>query len=407
MSSEEKPADINSFFEPFDPAKCITCGQCLHQCPVMRLPLPLAKLEMKALKSGRSGSFVLSWCETCMACNTVCPSGANPAMLFIDRFHKQHAQRDFPEWSLYFQPHVEPNFRTDLIRDLPPGEKRLLDSWNDTSPCKEFTYPGCNICTTPYLTRNSFMEGLNIRGGLEYCCGEMFFRTGQLDKLEQTARKLDRFLDSLGASKMMVLCTAGYNMFKNVLPRYGLVSDVEITSYLPWLYEMIRAEEIKITNPLDMSVTIQDSCHSKALGGEYMDLPRFILDSIGAEVVEMKHFREMNYCCGIGGGFPAKKNFHPLAITAATGRVMFEANLAGADAIATYCSGCMQTFSSLAAVLPVSKPIFHIIELVQMAAGEEPARLNLKRGGRLLKGVLKNQAPKMFSLKRIPIPDNE
>ncbi len=404
MSTRNSDND-NPFFAPFDPSRCVSCGHCLNECPVMKLPLPLAKREMKALKSGKKGSFVLSWCETCMACNLICPESANPAMLFIEKFYEFHKERAFPEWSLYFQPHNTPNFRTKVIEKLPTDEKTMLDDWSDMSACDEFTYPGCNMCATPYLTRNNFMEDLNIRGGIEYCCGEMYFRTGQLDKLRQSAARLNRFLETLGASKMMVLCTAGYNLFTNVLPRYGLVSDVEITSYLPWLLAKIEAEEIKVKRPLEMSVTIQDSCHSKALGDEYVEIPRRILEKIGGEVKEMKHSKEMNYCCGIGGGFPARKSFHPLAITASTGRVMLEANLTQADAIMAYCSGCLQTLSTMAAILPVSKPIYHILELVQIAAGEKPLRRNIERGKQLLKGMIVNQVPKIFSLNRVSVPD--
>jgi hypothetical protein len=81
-----------------------------------------------------------------------------------------------------------------MLRRHSTAEKKLLEKWADTSPCEEFAYAGCNICSAPYLTQAKFLQGLNIRGGLDYCCGEMYFRTGMLDQLRQTAARLNRYV---------------------------------------------------------------------------------------------------------------------------------------------------------------------------------------------------------------------
>ncbi len=384
---------------------CEVCGKCLMECPVMRMTESAAKREMAAMRDGKPGSRVLAECETCFACNLVCPNGANPMRLFQERFHKEHLDAGLPEWSLYFQPHESKNFRTETIRQLPAAEKKLLEKWADTSPCEEFVYPGCNICTAPYLTQAKFFEGLNIRGGIEYCCGEMYYRTGMFDQLRMGAERINRWLDKLQARRMMILCTAGYNLFTNVLPQFGLKTDMEITSYLPWLWGKIESGEIEITRPLGITVTIQESCHAKVLGLEYTDLPRKIAERIGCKVKEMKHSRECAYCCGIGGGFPAKKNYHPLAITKATMRAIYEADRTGSEAIMAYCAGCFQSFASGLVVYPTRKLVYHVVELVQMASGETPARLAPERGKIFLANMLKNQLPKSLSMKKVPLPE--
>lgn len=395
-----------SLVEPFREEACVLCGRCLSECPVMKLPEREAKKEMAALRAGVGGRHVLKKCETCLACNVSCPNGANPAMLFIERFYERHAQKGgLPAWSGYFQPHESTNFRTTVITKLPEDEKKLLEKWADLSPCEEFAYPGCNLCTAPYLTRAGFLEGLNIRGGLQYCCGEMYFRTGMLDQLRQTAARMNNYFKTLGAKRMMVLCTAGYNLFSNVLPQYGLTADVEITSYIPWLWERLSSGEIPIKKQLKMSVTVQEPCHAKIFGPEYYELPRKILAHIGVEIREMTHNRDCAYCCGIGGGFPVEKSYHPLAIAASTIRVVAEARRAGADAVMTYCAGCMLSMSSLLSALPVKLPVYHIFELVQMAAGEKPLHRNMARGRQLLAGSIKNQMPRSASKAKIPFPN--
>lgn len=395
----------SQLFEPYNRDACEVCGACLSECPVMRLPESEAKREMAALREGRPGRHVLSRCETCFACNLACPNNANPAMLFLDRFHEEHLSAGMPEWSAYFQPHEPGNFRSRVAGKMPVADKQLLEKWADTSPCGEFTYPGCNICATPALTRMKFLDGLNIRGGLDYCCGEMYFRTGQFDQLRQTAARLNRYFEKLGARRMMVLCTAGYNIFTNILPRFGLKTDMEITSYLPWLWERIDGGDIKITKPLGMTVTVQDSCHAKTIGPEYEELPRKIMERIGVKVKEMRHNRDCAYCCGIGGGFPAKKNYNPISMTMSTLRAVIEADRAGADAVLAYCAGCLQSLSTGAVVYPRRLPIYHIFELVGMAAGETVEPVGPGIGKQFLLGILKNQVPKLLSSKKITPPE--
>ena len=392
------------YLKPYNRAACTECGECLVQCPVMRLSRTAAQREMRALRAGRSGRHVLRRCESCLACNLICPEQANPAQLFLDSFHLELAPRGTAAWTDFFQPHDPDNFRRFIIRHMPAHERRLLDKWADLSPCREFVYPGCNIIATPYLARASFLKDLNIRGGLDLCCGEMYFRTGMFELLEKQARKLTEFVTRLGAKKMMILCTAGYNLFSNILPRYGFNADIEITSYLPWLWERMESGDIKITRPLDMTATIQESCHAKIFGPEYWELPRRILERCGVEVEEQRQNRACAYCCGIGGGFAPGSGYHPADIARTTLRVTHEAARTRAHAVVAYCSGCLQTLSAGLALYPSRIRAYHLIQIIQEASGQAPAlHLNRQRGMLLIRGMLTKQAPRLLDQKRKPL----
>lgn len=39
-------------FDRFNAEKCTLCGECFHQCPVMHLPLEVAKAEIVRLTTG-------------------------------------------------------------------------------------------------------------------------------------------------------------------------------------------------------------------------------------------------------------------------------------------------------------------------------------------------------------------
>jgi Fe-S oxidoreductase len=392
----------SEYFDKYNAEKCEVCGDCLVKCPVLKMNRKAAIRAMTDIRNGNGNERVLRRCESCFGCNIICPNGANPAQLFIEAFHESHLKNGFPAWSFYFQPHEENNFRNYIISRLPSAEKALLEKWKDMTPCDEFVYPGCNVCATPYLTRAGFMEGLNIRGSVDLCCGEMYYRTGMHDKLREIAEKLNEFLDNLGAKRMMILCSAGYNMFSNVLPQFGLKTDVEFSSYINWLWDRIESGEIEFKRKLDITATIQESCYGKTFGEDYYEIPRMILSAAGTKIIEMPHSKERAYCCGIGGGFPPGSGYNPIDITAASLRVVNEAVGTGAKAIVAYCSGCMQSMSAAMAVYPVKRPVYHLLQVVQYCVGENPEwELNPQRGATLVRGILLNQAVHLLNPKRI------
>ena len=76
--------------------------------------------------------------------------------------------------------------------------------------------------------------------------------------------------------------------------------------------------------------------------------------------------------------------------------------------VAVYCAGCLQQLSVGQLINPIRNiPIYHIIELVQMALGEEPKRRIKKHAFNLLLGVMRNQFFRIFSPRRYRARDLE
>ncbi len=387
-----------NFSEAFDREKCTLCGECFHQCPVMELPLDAAKAEMKALIDGADTSHVLQKCTSCHSCNVICPEQANPANLVLQRWYERYSRQGMPSHARYFMPHSDLNFRTFVLDHLPPDEKELVARWDDDSPCDEIFYPGCNFITVPYLAMTGLLDGLEIRGALDLCCGEMYYRMGRFDQLRDVALKLTSHFKKMGVKRMYIPCTAGMNLFTSILPRFGGEFNFEMVHILPWLYEKIRSGELEIKNRLGLTATIHDSCHAKAFGEAYMDLPRKLLEELGVTVLEQEYIRDMKLCCGIGGGFSHYSNYNPFRITLAANRALKTSHQPGADVVAVYCAGCMQQLSVAQLINPVrNKPVYHLLELVQMAMGETPERRIRQRARLLLAGVLRHQAPMLLS----------
>ncbi|MHB8896619.1 MAG: 4Fe-4S dicluster domain-containing protein, partial [Candidatus Geothermincolia bacterium] len=154
--------------KPYLEDKCEQCGTCLMLCPVMRLPESEAKAEIANLRDGRP-SRVLKECTTCLDCDFFCPNSCNPGELIINRFAGVVNERGLPERARFFMPHSPVNFRTFILDGMRPDEKAIVEGWRDMTPAEEVCFPGCNMIATPQLTRTRALEGLDIRGGLEYC----------------------------------------------------------------------------------------------------------------------------------------------------------------------------------------------------------------------------------------------
>ena len=379
----------------------------------MLLPKDLAIDEIKKLIAGEKTKKVLSECQSCFSCNFYCPENAHPAGLILKRWNEQYQKEGLKIRAKHYMtlyPYY-PNFRSYVMVHLPEKTKDLVKSWASLEPLKGDTlaYPGCNIITFAELAQASFFKDLDIRGRLEYCCGETLFRTGYTEELYQITKRLDKWFNILKPKKLLVLCTAGTNVFKYVLPRYGLTYKFEeITSYLQYLWEKIQKGEIQFKKKIDMTISIQDSCYAKMFGDEYMDLTRKILKLAGAQIIETDSSRENVRCCGIGAGFSVDSSYHSFKIRSSAIRNFRAFKKTKADAVCVYCAGCLATFGGNKKLYFRKLKVYHIIELIQMAIGDEPTlteKAKKDRGNQFFWGAVKNQIPKLYSKKTFKIEE--
>ena len=399
--------------KPFDLESCTLCGECLHRCPVMSLPLDRARREMERLRDGLD-SIVLRKCTSCMSCNNICPEGSRPANLILDRWHELYLTEGLPARAEHFLPHSRPNFRTHILDRLPADEREVVTGWREERPAREFLYPGCNLITTPYLTFSRIFEGVEFRGGMDYCCGEMLFRMGLYEAVEQVARRLTAWLRRLGAERVFFVCTAGLNMFRNVLPQFGADFDgIEFVHFQEILLHRLRHGELGQITQLGWTVTVQDSCHARMLSSDFADLPRDLLEEIGVQVRESPRSRETQLCCGIGGGFSHNSAFNPFELLLSARTTSRDHRRVAARATCVYCSGCLEMMSVARFIDPSRRPVFHLLELIQMALGEIPRRGQTRLAFQFVQGAITHQFPRLLSQSRfwldeLPVePDGE
>ncbi len=350
-------------------------------------------------------SKVLRICTSCAACNLFCPYGARPANLILNLWHKIWKEKGLPLYARYFLPHSRPNFRTDVLARLPPAERLAIAEWGKLKPASEFLYPGCNLLMVPYFTFSDLFRGMEIRGSLDYCCGEMLFRMGLYEQVEQVASRLTFWFRQLRAERVYVLCTACFNMLTNVLPRFGAdFSGIEFSHYFGFILQGLSEGKFGPVRPLGWKVTVQDSCHSRLLGSSFAEIPRKILEIIGVEVRESPHNRENQLCCGIGGGFSPFSAYHPFAILVSTRVTSRDHRRVKADATCVYCAGCLAMLSVARLADPNFRPVVHLLELVQLAIGEKPVRRQDALAFWLVWGTVRHQFPLLLSRKRFRHP---
>ncbi|MBN2151723.1 MAG: (Fe-S)-binding protein [Candidatus Lokiarchaeota archaeon] len=407
---------------PFKADRCTKCGICFNSCPVVHLSIDEAKVAISALVACQESGHdlpgparkVLASCTTCMACNVACPNDCRPTNLVQAIWHGAYKKEGLPVRAKYFVHHEPVNFRTHVVDHLPREERAMVESWRNLDPVDEMIYPGCSGVTMPYLflakrgdgtAASRLFDGMVVRGSIDNCCGETYFRSGLFDVVEQVAKRITRYLrDLLKVKRVVCLCNACGDMLANILPQFGAdTSGIEVVPLIKVLHDKLRTGELQVVKRFDgMTATIQEACHAKIYEAGYYGHPRAILEMLGFKVVEARHAGDANLCCGIGYGFSRASSYSKLAIIKGSTSCLRNVTSTGTDIVCTYCAGCQEMFSVVKSFYWTRKPIWYITELIQLAIGEEPVRRHESIGRTMLAGSFKKQ---QRGKKRFFVPD--
>ncbi len=383
--------------KPFDAEKCTRCGLCLSRCPVLELPPATARREITALiqyagdpdPSAACPDEVVRKCTSCFACNLICPEDCRPANLVLDIRHHHYQRNGLPERARFFLPYSRPNYRTYLLERLSRKERDALQSWETLAPAKTLFYPGCNLLMTPSILLSRLFDGLPIRGSLEYCCGEAYFRMGLYEHVEQAAARCTRYFRTLGAKTVYLACSGDLNMFTHVLPQFGAdFSGIRFEPFLKRVYDQLESGTLPVVKRFDgQTITVQDSCHTKLYAEDYDQWPRKLLALLGFTVREAPKHGDNALCCGIGAGIPHESGYAKADLIAGQRACVRNLRAAGADRVGVYCSGCLE----MLALSELGGGMRHVLELIQEALGEPVTVKHRASALHLVMGVLRNQ----------------
>jgi Fe-S oxidoreductase len=281
---------------------------------------------------------------------------------------------------------------------MAPRERELLARWKNAPVEGEFLYPGCNLLTTPYLFDLRVLDRLPVSGDWSLCCGEPFFRGGMFEVVEEIAAGLTRYYADKKVEKMVFVCPACMNMFRNVLPKqFGAKLDFECEYIGAWLLRQMDQGQLAVTRPVNRTITIHDSCHGRVLGDEIMGPNRELLRRLGLKVVNLKNHHEEGLCCGIAAGL---NKFMPQDILLASRRELKEGIGSGTSEMAIYCTGCYLMLNIANHVVRSPQRLMHTLEYLAEAVGQPAPRTVVPRSRQILVNVVKKAIPKMISTEK-------
>lgn len=196
----------------------------------------------------------------------------------------------------------------------------------------------------------SFVKILNaleinfaVLGEEESCTGDPARRAGNEFLFQMQAMSNIQVLDGYAIKKIVTACPHCFNTLKNEYPALG--GNYEVVHHSVFLQQLINDGKIKMKEGGSFKgkkITYHDSCFLGRANGIY-EAPRAVLESLDADLVEMKRCRTKGFCCGAGGA-QMFKDAEPGKKEVNVDRTE-EALNTGAETIAVACPFCMTMMS--------------------------------------------------------------
>jgi Fe-S oxidoreductase len=182
-----------------------------------------------------------------------------------------------------------------------------------------------------------------VLGTEEACTGDPARRAGNEFLFQMQAAANIQVLNGYEIKKIVTACPHCFNTIKNEYPELG--GTYEVIHHSTYLQQLINDGKLKLAGGGSFrgrKITYHDSCYLGRANNIY-EAPRAVLESLDADLVEMKRCRTRGFCCGAGGA-QMFKDAEPGREEVNINRTK-EALATGANTIAVACPFCMTMMS--------------------------------------------------------------
>lgn len=384
-----------SWHQILDAYACIMCNRCQDACPAYNTGKVLSpaaleinkryflNIEGAALAAGESSSqplldFAISEeavlaCTACGACTDICPVGNDPMRDIMDiRRSMVLMENKAPdEWQVAFRG-ME---RSANPWNVPPTERMKwaegLDVPTiDQNPTPEILWwVGCAPSTDARAQKTARAlaavlkaAGVNyaVLGQREQCTGDSARRAGNEYLFFELATANVEILNEVAAPRILTTCPHCMHTLENEYPEFG--GNYAVVHHTEYIDELIKAGRLDIKEGALDTITYHDPCYLGRQNNILIE-PRQILDSMGANLIEMQPSGQQSFCCGAGGAQMWKEEEE--GSTRVSAERIRQAQETGADTIALACPFCMIMLSDAA---KSEAPAMQLVDVAEIVA---------------------------------------
>ena len=147
---------------------------------------------------------------------------------------------------------------------------------------------------------NNCQVSFAVLGSEESCTGDPAKRAGNEFLFQMQAVSNIEVLNQYNFKKIVTTCPHCFNTLKNEYPELG--GKYDVIHHTELLSTLISEQKIKIDNSEfnGKKITFHDPCYLGRANKVY-EPPRKLIESLNADLKEMKSCKEKGLCCGAGG----------------------------------------------------------------------------------------------------------
>jgi Fe-S oxidoreductase len=387
---------------------CVKCGLCFNAChmyysthtleyaPAFRMELlkriykkyftlsgklipwisKASNINPKSLNQLRKAVFE---CTGCRRCSFYCPIGIDPTLpITLSRglLSKIDLAPEILKQLADMQ--IERAKTVDLYRDIIIEQinelkAKLRNDLKDPKADIPINKVNANILYVPISSEESILSAAKIFNVVGenwslsiYDAPNWAFFLGDIERAKAISNRIiDEALKLKVETVVIAECGHGHFVMKNLISKwFNRVFPFKVKNIVEVLAEYIADNRIN-TSKISRKVTYHDPCRLARNCG-IIEEPRYVINKIAEQFIEMKPNKSRNWCCGGGGGLVAVPEFENVRIL--TGAVKAkQINETKAEIVVAPCENCKQQITSIKEKYNLNVEVMGLVDLVNIA----------------------------------------